>query len=43
MTKRSRQYLSLLAAVLAYYLIHEGTHLLYALFSIVPIDVPPYL
>ena len=31
MTKRSRQYLSLLAAVLAYYLIHEGAHLLYAL------------
>ena len=31
MTKRTRQYLGLLAAVAAYYLIHEGAHLVYAL------------
>ena len=31
MTKRIRQYAGLLAAILAYYLLHEGTHLLYAL------------
>ena len=31
MTKRIRQYLGILAAVLAYYLIHEGAHLLFAL------------
>lgn len=31
MNKRARQYLGLLAAILSYYLIHEGTHLIYAL------------
>ena len=31
MTKRMRQYAGLLAAIAAYYLIHEGAHLLYAL------------
>ena len=31
MTKRVRQYIGILAAVAAYYLIHEGAHLLYAL------------
>ena len=31
MNKKARQYLGLLAAVVAYYAIHEGTHLLYAL------------
>lgn len=31
MSKRTRQYISILAAVAAYYLIHEGAHLLYAL------------
>ena len=30
MTKRIRQYIGLLSAVLAYYLIHEGAHFLYA-------------
>ena len=30
MSKQSRQYLGLLCAVCAYYLIHEGAHLLYA-------------
>ena len=32
MNKRIRQYVGLLAAVAAYYLIHEGAHLVYALF-----------
>ncbi|MBQ4581064.1 MAG: hypothetical protein IJA83_10435 [Clostridia bacterium] len=31
MTKRFRQYAGLLAAIAAYYLIHEGAHLVYAL------------
>ena len=31
MSKRVRQYMGLLAAVVAYYLIHEGAHLAYAL------------
>ena len=31
LNKRTRQYVGLLAAVVAYYLIHEGAHLLYAL------------
>ena len=31
MNKRARQYIGLLSAVIAYYLLHEGTHLLYAL------------
>ena len=30
MSKRTRQYLGLLTAVAAYYTIHEGAHLLYA-------------
>ena len=30
MTKRTRQYLGLLSAIIAYYLIHEGAHFLYA-------------
>lgn len=33
MSKRARQYNGILAAVIAYYLVHEGTHLLYALFT----------
>lgn len=33
MSKRARQYLGLLSAVLSYNLIHEGAHLLYALFT----------
>ena len=31
MSKRVRQYVGLFAAILAYYLIHEGAHLIYAL------------
>ena len=31
MNKRVRQYAGLLSAVIAYYLLHEGAHLLYAL------------
>ena len=31
MSKRTRQYLGLLSAVAAYYIIHEGAHLLYAI------------
>lgn len=31
MSKRTRQYLGLLSAVAAYYLIHEGAHFLYAI------------
>ena len=31
LSKRGRQYLGLLCAVAAYYLVHEGAHLLYAL------------
>ena len=31
MTKRTRQYLGILAAIAAYYLVHEGAHLLCAL------------
>ena len=31
MNKRVRRYVGLLSAVIAYYLLHEGTHLLYAL------------
>ena len=30
MTKRTRQFLGILAALAAYYLVHEGAHLLYA-------------
>ena len=33
MNKRTRQYLGLLSAVLAYYIIHEGAHLIYALIT----------
>lgn len=32
MSKRIRQYIGLLAAILIYYVIHEGAHLVYALF-----------
>ena len=32
MNKRARQYMGLLSAVIAYYLIHEGAHLLCALY-----------
>ena len=31
MNKRVRQYVGLLSAVIAYYLLHEGAHLLYGL------------
>lgn len=31
MNKRMRQYLGLFSAIIAYYIIHEGAHLLYAL------------
>ena len=31
MSKRARQYIGIAAAVVAYYIIHEGAHLLYAL------------
>ena len=30
MSKRARQYLGLLSSILAYYVIHEGAHLIYA-------------
>lgn len=33
MSKRMRQYIGILAAVAAYYLVHEGAHLLYALLT----------
>lgn len=33
MSKRMRQYIGILAALVAYYLIHEGAHLLYALLT----------
>ena len=33
MSKRTRQYISILAALAAYYLVHEGAHLLYALIT----------
>ena len=33
MSKRTRQYIGLLSAVLAYYIIHEGAHLIYALIT----------
>ena len=33
MNKRVRQYVGLLSAILAYYLIHEGAHLIYAIFT----------
>lgn len=33
MSKRARQYIGILAAVAAYYLFHEGAHLLYALLT----------
>lgn len=32
MSKRARQYIGILAAVMAYYIVHEGAHLLAALF-----------
>lgn len=33
MSKRARQYVGILAAVVAYYVIHEGAHLVYALIT----------
>lgn len=33
MTKRARQYIGIAAAVVTYYIIHEGAHLLYALLT----------
>ncbi len=33
MSKRTRQYIGILAALVAYYLVHEGAHLLYALLT----------
>lgn len=33
MSKRARQYIGIFAAVAVYYIVHEGAHLLYALFS----------
>ena len=33
MSKRTRQYLGLLLAILLYYIIHEGAHLIYALIT----------
>lgn len=33
MSKRTRQYIGILAALAAYYLVHEGAHLLYTLVS----------
>ena len=33
MSKRIRQYIGILAALVAYYLVHEGAHLLYALLA----------
>lgn len=33
MSKRIRQYFGILSAIVSYYLIHEGAHLLYALFT----------
>lgn len=33
MSKRARQYIGIFAAVAAYYIVHEGAHFLYALFS----------
>ena len=32
MSKRTRQYIGILTAIVGYYLVHEGAHLLYALF-----------
>ena len=31
MSKRGRQYIGIFAAIVAYYLIHEGAHMLYAI------------
>ena len=33
MTKRVRQYIGILAAIAAYYFVHEGAHLMYALLT----------
>ena len=33
MSKRTRQYIGLLFAILSYYIVHEGTHLIYALIT----------
>ncbi len=44
MTKRTRQYLGILAAIAAYYLVHEGAHLLQK-FAPVPVkfSVPYFI
>ncbi|WP_155829838.1 hypothetical protein [Butyrivibrio sp. AC2005] len=31
MSKRTRQYLGLIVAIISYYMIHEGAHLVYAM------------
>lgn len=33
MNKRARQYIGLLSAIIAYYIVHEGTHFIYALMT----------
>ena len=33
MSKRARQYIGILAAVVAYYVVHEGAHLVYAIIT----------
>ena len=33
MSKKTRQYIGLLSAIIAYYIIHEGAHLVYALIT----------
>ncbi len=33
MNKRARQYIGLLSAMIAYYIVHEGTHFIYALMT----------
>ena len=33
MNKRARQYIGLFSAILAYYIVHEGAHLIYALLA----------
>ena len=38
MSKRTRQYIGILAALAAYYLVHEGAHLQYPLPEYQPID-----
>ena len=33
MSKKTRQYIGLLSAIIAYYIIHEGAHFVYALIT----------